>query len=229
MVKHLAVIMDGNRRWAKKRLFKPWIGHRHGVDSVRRTVGFCLDKGIEYLSLYTFSLENFQRPEDEKHFLFDILAAEALKELPSFLKRGIRIRFIGDRDRFPSSILTTIERVERETAHLTTLNVNFLFCYGARQELVGGVKHLVKKIQRGELSAENITEQELEDALWTAGIPEPDLIIRTGGAQRLSNFLLYQAAYAEFCFLDCLWPDISEQHLTNAVDAFTDRQRNFGV
>ncbi|MGE0207034.1 MAG: polyprenyl diphosphate synthase [Candidatus Babeliales bacterium] len=227
-MKHLAVIMDGNRRWAKQRGLRPWLGHRQGAESIKRIVDFCLKKGISYLSLYTFSLENFRRPESELSFLFDLIKHESLKQLDLFLKYGVRVRFVGDRSLFPDSIKPTIEKLETETGHLTNLNLNFLFCYGARQEIVGGIKKLLSKVKDGVLAEQDISEEAFSECLWTAGMPEPELIIRTGGAVRLSNFLLFQAAYSEFYFLDCLWPEIEEKHLLAAYQQFEDCKRNFG-
>jgi len=227
-MKHLAVIMDGNRRWAKKKGLRSFLGHRQGAKSIKKITDFCLKKGISYLSLYTFSIENFNRSEQERSYLFELIKNEALKQLDLFLKHGVRVRFLGERSLFPESIKSTIEEIEERTKDLDKLNLNFLFCYGSRQEIVDGIKKLFQKIKQGLISENDISEKELADCLWTAGMPEPDLIIRTGGAVRLSNFLLFQAAYSELYFLDCLWPEIDETHLQGAYDKFSASQRNFG-
>ena len=221
--------MDGNRRWAKKKGWMPWKGHDQGVKAAQSVVEFCLEKNIPYLSLYTFSLENFNRAPEELSYLFDIIAGNAADNLDYYKKKGVRIRFIGDRSKFPERVMPVCERVEQETACLNALAVNILFCYGARQEIVSAAKKIYYKIKTGELHEDAISEAIFQENLWTNGSPEPDLIVRTGGAHRLSNFLLYQAAYSEFYFLDCLWPEITKTHLEDALMFFNNSQRNFGV
>ncbi|MBI2775177.1 di-trans,poly-cis-decaprenylcistransferase [Candidatus Dependentiae bacterium] len=229
MMKHLAIIMDGNRRWARSKGLGSLIGHSNGFEAAKRAVEFCLKKKIAYLSLYTFSIENFKRSEHERSYLFDLLASKAPQLVDDFLKYGVRARFIGDRSLFPAQLLSTIENLESQTNQGHNLQVNFLFCYGARQEIIQGVKSIIQKIKNGELSENDITDETLNNSLWTAGIPEPDMIIRTGGTKRMSNFLLYQAAYSEFYFLDCFWPEITEDHLQAACLNFEESKRNFGT
>lgn len=229
-MKHLAVVMDGNRRWARKNKLDILLGHsKGGLDAAKKTVQFCLDKGIQYLSLYTFSVENLKRSEQEKQFLFDLLITGVKDTSDDFIKQGVKVKFIGDWSLFPEQVIASCKALEQKTANCTKLVLNILFCYGARQEIVAAVKTLVNKIRSGILSEQDVSEKELEQCLWTNGTPEPELIIRTGGAHRLSNFLLYQAAYSEFCFLDCLWPEITYQDLEHAVSGFEATQRNFGV
>lgn len=228
-MQHLALIMDGNRRWAKKRSLQPWLGHQHGAESVKRVAEFCLEKKIPHLSLYAFSLENFKRPEQERNFLFMLLIEQAEKYLPYFMEHKVRIRFIGDRTLFPEITKKTIKMLEDTTEPNHTLQLNLLFCYGARQEIVSSIKDITQKVITGLLTLDEISDDMIMDYLWTKGIPAPDLVVRTGGAKRLSNFLLYQAAYSEFYFLDCLWPDISREHLESAVANFFETKRNFGV
>jgi undecaprenyl diphosphate synthase len=229
MIKHLAFVMDGNRRWAKKHGLLPWYGHREGIDSLKRVINFCLEKQVSYASFYTLSIENLKRPQEEMHYLFELILKEAENQLGLFLEKDARVRFIGDRSLFPAAVLPVCERIEQATAHGTTINLNFLFCYGARQEIVGGIKQLLKEVQEGRIAQEDISDELFSSMLWTRGMPEPDLIIRTGGVQRLSNFLLYQAAYSEFYFLDCLWPEITTQHLEDALSSMEHCQRNFGL
>lgn len=230
MIKHLAMIMDGNRRWAKKNKLAYSTGYSEGgFGAAKRAARFCMDRGIPYLSLYTFSLENFRRPQHEQDLLFNCIKNDTKKYLPFFQKEGIKVKFVGDRTKFPAFILPAIEQLEKETEHNDALQVNLLFCYGARQELVCSIKRLVNDIKKGLLSEKDISEETLENCLWTSGIPQPELIIRTGGAQRLSNFLLYQAAYSEFYFLDCLWPEITEDDMQEALNSYLGVQRNFGV
>lgn len=228
-MRHLALIMDGNRRWAKKRGLLSWRGHGKGADTVKQVIEFCLQKGIPYLSLYVFSIENFKRSPEELSFLFDLLATEAEKNLEGFVRSGVRIRFVGDRSLFPASLLPVVERLEKATQHLDKVHVSLLFCYGGQQEIVSGIKSVVRKVQAGLLTEDQISEDLFKDFLWTSGIPEPDLIIRTGGHHRLSNFLLYQSAYSELYFLDCMWPELENKHLESVLDQFKQRQRNFGV
>lgn len=227
-MQHLACIMDGNRRWAKKNSLQSFRGHRMGAEAIQRVVAFCLHHKIRYLSLYTFSLENFNRSIEERSYFFNLIKSKGPKQLDEFLKNKVRVRFIGDRKMFPSQTVSAIEYLEENTKHCTALDLNFLFCYGARQEIVSGIKQLIGEIKKGVISEEEITEKNFYNYLWTAQIPEPDLIIRTGGAFRLSNFLLYQAAYSELYFTECLWPEISEKNLQDALDFFYTTKRNFG-
>lgn len=228
MIKHLACIMDGNRRWARNLGWETLKGHSEGASTVKKVIGFCLEKGISYLSLYAFSIENFNRTELEKNYLFDLIARNAQEGLEEFINKGIRVRFIGDRSLFPAQLLPVCEDIEEKTKHLNTLHLNFLFCYGARQEIIGGIKQLVRRILDGRVAEADISAEMFQGYLWTGDIPEPDLIIRTGKVRRLSNFLLYQAAYSEFYFLDCLWPELTTQHLESALASFDTCQRNFG-
>jgi undecaprenyl diphosphate synthase len=230
MIKHLAVVMDGNRRWARKNKMEALFGHsKGGVAAAKKTIAFCLENGIKYLSLYTFSLENFKRSDIEKQFLFNLLNDVCADEAIDLITQGIKVRFIGDWSLFPESVAVNCAQLEKQTVAGTTLNLNILFCYGARQEIIAAIKVLFDQVKSGEIDQKELTLKNFEACLWTAQMPEPELIIRTGGGQRLSNFLLYQAAYSEFCFLDCLWPEITKEHLAKALDDFNQTQRNFGI
>jgi undecaprenyl diphosphate synthase len=229
MMKHLACIMDGNRRWAKKRGKLSVEGHKEGVETVKRVVRFCLDKNIQYLSLYTFSLENFKRPEVEKIYLFDLIATQAQRFIDLGTKDNVRILFVGDRSLFPSNIIPACERIERETAHGDKLTVNILFCYGGQQEIVAGVKSIVSQIKSGVLSEQDIDTALFKKNLWMHNMPEPELVIRTGGHKRLSNFLLFHVAYSELYFLDCMWPDLTEADLEKAIASYAQSERNIGL
>lgn len=226
---HLAVIMDGNRRWARQQGLFFWQGHEEGVNAARRSMEFCLEKKIPYLSLYTFSIENFKRSAEEKSYLFALVGKMAQKSLSFFKEHMIKATFIGDRSLFPVSLMETLNAIEKETENFAALQVNFLFCYGGRQEILGGVKKIIQRIKDGDISEDNITESEFASCLWTHSIPEPDLIIRTGGEQRLSNFLLFQAAYTELYFIKSFWPEIQSTHLQEAVDSYYQKQGNYGV
>lgn len=229
-MEHLAVIMDGNRRWAKKNnsLSEDKFGHKKGKDSARLVVEFCIKNNIKYLSLYAFSLENFNRPEEEKDDIFNILLGGIDSELDNLKKEGVRIRFIGDRTKFPKHLIPSITKAEIRTAEEIKLNLNILFCYGAQQEYVHVVRDLAQKVKQGVINVEDIDNNMIQNALWTAGIPNPDLILRTSGVSRLSNFLLYQAAYSELAFLDCYWPEITEDHLAECIAEFKNTKQNFG-
>lgn len=230
MIKHLACIMDGNRRWAKSQGWLPWFGHKEGVEAAKRAVEFCIERGIPYLSLYAFSTENFKRPEQEISYLFNIVFKEVIQALtPLCVKHEIRVRFVGDRSLFPEKLKPAIEAIEEQTKEYARLTLNVLFCYGAQQEMVSGVKNIVAAVQAGKIALDDISETTITQNLWMNGTPPPDMILRTGGVKRLSNFLLYQAAYSEFYFLDCMWPEIQKEDFAKAVSYFEECKRNFGT
>jgi len=228
MLKHLACIMDGNRRWAMKQGLLSSFGHKKGLEAVATVVDFCLEKKIEYLSLYAFSIENLQRNLAERQYLFEILAQEAVQDIATFKQKNVKIRFIGDRTLFPKSVKPVCEALEKETNDCNGLYLTFLLCYGGRQEIVDVTKRIATHIKKGDLQTADITPEIFNRFLWTAELPSPDLIIRTGGHHRLSNFLLFQGAYSELYFLDCLWPDISLQDLEKAATYFDNCQKNLG-
>lgn len=221
--------MDGNRRWATERGLAKWNGHREGIKAIERAINFCIEKKIKHLSLYTFSLENLKnRSQDEQDYLFDLLVDESRNILKNAKEKCIKIKFIGDRSLFPDRICKAVDNMESETQTFDVLRVNFLFMYGARQEIFFGIKELIKKIKYGEIDEKDVTPELFENCLWTHNIPEPEMIIRTGGVKRLSNFLLYQAAYSEFYFLDVYWPEIGAEHFEKIYSEFSNTKRNFG-
>lgn len=228
MIQHLACVMDGNRRWATQRGLPTLLGHRQGVNAVKVVVKFCLDNTIPYLSLYTFSLENFKRSTEEKSYLFALIGEVAQQVAQDAIKEGVRICFVGDRALFPESIQDICNEIEQRTAHGTRLRLNLLFCYGGRQEILSSVQELARQVAAGKLAPSDITEQSLRDNLWMAGIPDPDLIIRPGAVMRLSNFLMFGSAYSELIFLDHMWPDMTEEIFKQALQEFSLRQRRFG-
>ena len=228
-LQHLACVIDGNRRYAKARGLSTLAGHNKGYETQKMVIRFCLEKGIKYLSLYIFSIENFRRAQEEQDYLFTMALNEAEHGLAEFKKHGVRVRIIGDKSLFPESLKGAFERAERETAHLDKLQVNLLFCYGGQQEIAASVQSIARQVQQGLLKPEEITPQTIAKNLWLADIPEPDLIIRTGGFKRMSNFLLYQSAYSEFVFLDCMGPELTVAHLEKAVNEFVQCKRNFGA
>lgn len=222
--------MSGNRTWAKRKGWLPAYGYKYGLQAMRRVIDFCLEKKIPYVSLYTFSIENFKRPLDEQNYLFEVLAREEFENLLEEAKqKGVKAQFLGDRSLFPKSLISIIEKIELQTAELKNLTLNFLFCYGSQQEIVHGVKEIVRKIKSGQMQEDEITTQSFSEHLWTKGMPAVDLIIRTDGHKRLSNFLLYQSSYADFYFLDCMWPEIDKTHLEGALHYFNTIKRNFGA
>jgi len=219
--------MDGNRRWAKQKGLMA-VG-RDGIDAAYRVVEFCLERKTPYLSLFAFSLENFKRAPHEVAHVFDLMVQEMHSKKEQLVKKGINVRFIGDPAQFPAHVWRVCEQLEQATKDGNALHLNMLICYGARQELVDATRRIVHDVQAGTIQASAIDVPLFEQYLWTADIPHPDLIIRTGSAKRLSNFLLYQAAYAELYFLDCLWPAVTEQDIANAYAYFETCNRNFGV
>lgn len=226
-MRHLAMIMDGNRRFAKKNgLHNPY--NTKSQDAIRNAITFCIKNKIEHLSLFAFSLENLHRSPQECSLVFSLLEQTLQTNMQPLINQGIRICFIGDRSLYPTSLIPLIEKVEKDSQNSSLLQLNILFCYGAQQELLAATKKLAQKVQRGTLLPEEITSEHLSRELWTSGIPNPELIIRTGDASRLSNFLLYQAAYSELAFLPCYWPEITEEHIQNCVNQFYETKRNFG-
>ena len=228
-MQHLAIIPDGNRRWAQQNKLKSILGHKKGLEGFKTAVTFCLKKDIKYLSIYAFSLENFKRTEEEKHYLFDLFVSQARAVLKEFIEKEVRVRFLGNRAYFPERVIPLIAEMETKSEHCNKLYLNFLFCYGAKNEMVDAVKKMARAVKAGVLALDDINEDTISSSLWTAGMPDPDLIIRTSKRPRLSNFLLYQAAYSEFAFLDCYWPDITEAHFEQCFDTFKGVQRNFGT
>lgn len=228
-MKHIAIIMDGNRRWARQNKMQAIIeGHRKGVETVKKAIVWSLENKVQYLSLYAFSLENTKRSDQEKNDIFSLIVEGVRKEESWFIEHRVAISFIGDRALFPPMAVEAIEHIEQVTKNDPLLYVQVMFFYGAQQELAYATKLIASQVQSGQLSIESITTETLKDALWTAGIPDPDMVIRPGGHSRLSNFLLFQSAYSEWFFLEKLWPDFNEHDLTLCADQFRAARRNFG-
>lgn len=220
--------MDGNRRWAKERNLLPWIGHKKGVEAAQRTIDFCIDQKIPYLTLYVLSAQNLQRPEQELLFVYNLVREFISDELDNLLKRRIAVRVVGDRTLFPDVLHDVIAILEEQTIEDPVLCVTALFCYGSQEEIVSAARAIGNSVQSGALSINDISSDLFSQFLWTAPFPPPDLIIRTGGDHRLSNFLLFQAAYSELYFTDLLWPDITQTDLQIAADYFNSCKRRFG-
>jgi undecaprenyl diphosphate synthase len=225
---HVAIIMDGNGRWAKARGLPRVAGHRRGADAVRRVVRGAGELGIPVLTLFAFSTENWTRPADEVADLMGLLRHYLRSELDELLKNGAKLRVIGDRAGLPGDIVRDISDAEKMTRANSRIDVNICINYGARAEILQATRSLARQVAAGELSPDRIDEDRFERELLTAGVPDPDLLIRTSGEQRISNFLLWQCAYAELVFVDTLWPDFSKEHLEQAIAEFRRRERRYG-
>ncbi|WP_084220640.1 isoprenyl transferase [Sphingomonas parapaucimobilis] len=226
--RHVAIIMDGNGRWAKRRLLPRFAGHKAGVDAVRRIARAARAQGIEALTLYAFSSENWRRPETEISDLMGLLRIFLRKDLAELVSDNVRLRVIGDYRRFPADLVAMIDDAVARTAANSGPILAIALNYGAQAELVEATRRLALKVAAGEMAADAITPEAIEGELQTNGLPPLDLVIRTSGEQRLSNFLLWQAAYAELLFVDTLWPDFDEAALADAVAEFGRRHRRFG-
>ncbi len=226
--RHIAIIMDGNGRWARERHMPRPFGHRAGMKAVRAVVEGCLSAGVEWLSLFAFSQENWQRPETEVSALMLLLQEYIAREVDELRVQGVRVRVFGELDRLSPAAATAVERVMRETADGDKLGLNLFISYGGRAELVRAARLLAEDVQAGVLKPSAIDEDEIRSRLFTSHCPDPDLLIRTSGEQRLSNFLLWQVAYAELYISSVLWPDFGRSALYEAILDFQRRDRRFG-
>lgn len=225
---HVAIIMDGNGRWAAERGLPRGEGHRHGVEAVRRTVQAAIELKIGYLTLYSFSKENWSRPEPEIRDLMGLLKRFIRRDLADLHENNVRIRVIGEPNRVEKGVLRLIDEAVVLTKANTGLQLTIAFNYGARDEIARTARSLAEQVKSGALDPDEITAECFAANLDTAGLPDPDLLIRTSGEMRLSNFLLWQCAYTELVFMDIFWPDFSEQYLLEAIAQFHDRERRFG-
>ena len=223
-LRHIAVIMDGNGRWAQQRGLPRSEGHKAGVEAARGIVTECRKLGIEYLTLYVFSQENWQRPVDEVSMLFSLLVDFLSREMANMERESIRLRILGDLDALPLATRTAVRSAVKRTAHCTAMTVNLALNYSGRGEIL----HAVRSLVRDGMKPEQIREEDFSQRLYTAGQPDPDLLIRTSGEQRISNYLLFQCAYSELYFTDELWPDFSPESLHRALASYASRQRRFG-
>ena len=221
--------MDGNGRWARKRHLPREAGHVAGVAAVRETVRAAVDLGLQNLTLFAFSSENWKRPKTEVGALMGLFRAYFRSDMNELIEKGCRVRIIGHRGRVANDIHGMIEEAERRSVDNKGLNLTFAFDYGAQEEIAGAARELARAARDGRLDPETITPELFASRLFTSALPEPDLIIRTSGEHRLSNFLLWQSAYAELLFLDILWPDFGRQALTEALETFAQRERRFGA
>lgn len=227
--KHIAIIMDGNGRWAKLRGKERYEGHIQGVESVRRVVRAAADAGVEYLTLYAFSTENWGRPAEEVNALMSLFCTCVINETPELIEQGVKVTIIGRRSRFSEEVNARLDEIEQRTADGKVLNLILALDYSSRSEITEAVRNIATKIAKGEISPEEISEQTINEHLYTAGVPDPDLVIRTSGECRLSNFLLWQASYAEFYFPQTLWPDFTEEEFKKALEVYASRDRRYGI
>ena len=226
---HVAIIMDGNGRWAQARGLPRFEGHRRGVEAVRRAVRSAIEHGVRFLTVYSFSSENWSRPPEEVAMLMGLLKRFIRTDLAELNENGVCVRIIGERDNLAPDIVALIVEAETLTANNRGLTLTVAFNYGARQEIVEAARRLAVEVRDGRLDAQAIGQEELAERLDTTGLPDPDLIIRTSGEMRLSNFLLWQAAYAELVFLPILWPDFDDAAFLSALDQYAARERRFGA
>ena len=225
---HVAMIMDGNGRWARLRRLPVAAGHKKGAESVQDCVRAAIGQGVRYLTLYAFSSENWRRSAEEIGDLTSLLRFYLRHKLNELHAQGVRLRVIGEPERFEGALREELRRAEERTANNTTLTLTLALSYGGRADIVQAARLLAERVASGEMAPSDITEGSLAGALQTAGIPDPDLVIRTSGECRLSNFLLWQSAYAELVFMDVLWPDFGETEFLQALAHFAGRQRRFG-
>jgi len=229
MPRHIAIIMDGNGRWAHQRGLPRIVGHRQGYKTVRHIVEVALDLGIEVLTLYTFSVENWKRPPEETGALMRLIEAAARKELADLNRNQVRLIVSGRTSALPQGLRRALEHTMEETRHHHRLILNLAINYGGRAEIVDAARCIAEMVRQGKLSPEDITEESFARFLYSPDLPDPDLLIRTAGEMRVSNFLLWQIAYTEFWVTPVLWPDFRRSHLLEAIEAYGQRQRKFGA
>ena len=228
MPRHVAIIMDGNGRWAKKQGLARMYGHKQGVETVHRITETAAEMGIQYLTLYTFSTENWNRPKEEVDALMTLLVDTIVKEIPTLMKNNVRLLTIGDTERLPEGAKRKFEQCMEETSGNTGLRLVIALSYSARWEITNAMQEAVRKAQAGALKAEDVNEELVSSLMTTASMPDPDLLIRTSGELRISNFLLWQLAYSELYFTDCLWPEFTEEEFCKAIVDYQHRERRFG-
>ena len=226
---HVAIIMDGNGRWAKQHGKERYEGHIAGVESVRRAMRAAAMEGVKYLTLYAFSTENWGRPAAEVEAIMELFCKSVVAESPELVKQGVKVQIIGERRGFSERVVELIDQIESTTARGENLTLVLAFNYSSRRELMLATQQIARRVEAGELSAEEISEQTIAESLMTRSMPDPDLIIRTSGECRLSNFLLWQASYAEFYFPEVLWPDFDEKEFQKALEVYASRERRYGL
>ena len=226
--KHVAIIMDGNGRWAKSRGEERTFGHKNAISAVRNAISACDKVGVEYLTLYTFSTENWNRPNDEVETLMSLLSETLLKEAAELFSKGVRLHVIGEVEKLPTLVREQLLNVVELTKKNSNGNLVLALSYGSQREILNAVKEIAQEVKEGKISAEDINEKLFENHLYTKDLPPVDLLIRTSGEVRISNFLLWQIAYAELQFLDIFWPDFQEEHLYQCIVNYQNKERRFG-
>ena len=226
--KHVAIIMDGNGRWAKSRGEERTFGHKNAISAVRNAISACDKAGVEYLTLYTFSTENWNRPNDEVETLMSLLSETLLKEAAELFSKGVRLHVIGEVEKLPTLVREQLLNVVELTKENSKGNLVLALSYGSKREILNAVKEIAQEVKEGKISAEDINEKLFENHLYTKDLPPVDLLIRTSGEVRISNFLLWQIAYAELQFLDIFWPDFQEEHLYQCIVNYQNKERRFG-
>ena len=227
--KHVAIIMDGNGRWATQRGMERCEGHIAGAKAVREVVSAAGKAGVDYVTLYTFSTENWGRPEAEINAIMELFCYMVNSQVEELVKLGVRVKIMGERSRFPEKVLKMIDYIEERTSQGEVITIILAFNYSSRREMIFAAQNIARRVATGEIKVEDIDEQLFSDSLMTAGVPDPDLIIRTSGEYRLSNFLLWQASYSELYFPDVLWPDFKEEDFNRALDIYAGRERRYGL
>lgn len=226
--KHVAIIMDGNRRWAKEKFLPSAVGHQKGVESLKTIVKSCDKLGIKYLTVYAFSTENWNRSKEEVSFLMELLAKTIKNELEELFENGVKIKFVGDIESLNEKLKEILYSAEKRTENNDGVHLQIAFNYGSRDEIINAAKQLAKDVQQGVISVDAINEETFSSKLYTSAMPCPDLLIRTGGEMRISNYLLWQIAYSEFYVTSKYWPDFGEDELIEAIQEFKSRNRRFG-
>ena len=227
--RHIAIIMDGNGRWAKKRGLPRTAGHAAGAEAFRRTANYCRTLGVKYLTVYAFSTENWGRPQAEVDGLMELVCKGVEMHTPELKKQGVSVKIIGDKSRFSQKVNEALARIEGHTAGGERMTLVLALNYSSRSEIVAATKELARRVKEGEIKAEDIDEKMISASLYTADMPDPDLIIRTSGEYRLSNFLMWQSAYSELYFTPTLWPDFNHESFREALEAYAGRNRRFGL
>ncbi len=225
---HIAIIMDGNGRWAKERGLDRAYGHQEGVVSVRKVVEAASRAGVNFLTIYAFSTENWNRPDEEVDALMELMVHAIVKETPDLIEKGVRLLAIGDNERLPAKTRAALDKSIEQTSNSDSITLILALSYSSKWEITRALKDMILDVQNQQLNVDELNEETLSSYLSTKGIPDPDLLIRTGGEKRISNFLLWQLAYAELYFTDIFWPDFGEEQLYNAISDFQCRERRFG-
>jgi undecaprenyl diphosphate synthase len=224
---HIAIIMDGNRRWAKERGLPANLGHNQGAKNLKRIAQFCEEIGVKYLTVFAFSTENWKRSEEEVNHLMDLIA-DTINDFENNKNTNVRVKLIGDPSKLPIKLQTSIKNVEEKTTNNTGLTINIAINYGGRQEIIKVVKDISIEVKKGNIKIEDIDENIINQYLYTVGSPDPDLMIRPGGEQRVSGFLIWQSAYTEYYFTNKYWPEFNKKELAKAIKVYQSRKRNFG-